>query len=31
MLAPGDRVVLYGGGGGVTFGAIALGWGDPVA
>lgn len=31
MLARGDRVVLYGGGGGVTFGAIALGWGDPVA
>ena len=31
MLARGDRVVLYGGGSGVTFGAIALGWGDPIA
>lgn len=31
LLARGDRVVLYGGGGGVTFGALALGWGDPVA
>ncbi len=31
LVARGDKVVLYGGGGGVTFGAIALGWGEPIA
>jgi 3-oxoacyl-[acyl-carrier-protein] synthase-3 len=31
LVARGDRVVLYGGGVGATYGAIVLRWGDPVA
>jgi len=31
LVARGDRVVMYGGGVGATYGAIVVRWGDPVA